>query len=288
MLRIREYGTSGPLVIVLHGGPGAPGYMAPVARGLCDGFRVVEPFQRASRGEQLTVARHAEDLKELLEVRCGDEKPALVGSSFGGMLALAYAAAYPDLAGPLVLVGCGTFDRAARRHVQATLERRKDPVLRKRLARLVDDFPNPDDRLEAMGNLLLPLYSYDPLETRLELESCDSRAHHETWKDMVRLQEEGVYPAAFATITSPVLMLHGTADPHPGQIIRASLASYLPQLAYHEWERCGHYPWLERVVRHDFFAVLRRWLHEHANETPVHAGKDRKRMMGNSGRQAES
>ena len=25
-------------------------------------------------------------------------------------------------------------------------------------------------------------------------------------------------------------------------------------------ERCGHYPWLERAVRDEFFALLRGWL----------------------------
>ena len=45
-MRIREYGSSGPLLIVLHGGPGAQGSMEPVARGLADRFHVLEPFQR--------------------------------------------------------------------------------------------------------------------------------------------------------------------------------------------------------------------------------------------------
>jgi len=284
MLRVREYGTSGPPVIVLHGGPGAPGYMAPVARGLCDRFRVFEPFQRGSGGERLTVARHVDDLHELVTLRRESLPPALVGSSFGAMLALAYAAAHPDVAGPLVLIGCGTFDRAARRHLQTTLETRKDPALRRRLGRLVDDFPDPDERLETMGNLLLPLYSHDPMQTRLELESCDSRAHYETWKDMVRLQEEGVYPAAFKAISSPVLMLHGAEDPHPGRMIRASLAAYLPQLTYHEWERCGHYPWQERAVREDFFEVLRKWLLRHANDPFWENSQNAQqtRMKGNS------
>jgi pimeloyl-ACP methyl ester carboxylesterase len=76
----------------------------------------------------------------------------------------------------------------------------------------------------------------------------------------MRLQEAGVYPAAFGAITTPVLMLHGTYDPHPGQMIRASLAPYLPQLEYREWERCGHYPWNERFVRDEFFAGLHGWL----------------------------
>jgi hypothetical protein len=30
---------------------------------------------------------------------------------------------------------------------------------------------------------------------------------------------------------------------------------------YHEIQRCGHYPWLERGARDDFFATLRAWLH---------------------------
>jgi pimeloyl-ACP methyl ester carboxylesterase len=54
-------------------------------------------------------------------------------------------------------------------------------------------------------------------------------------------------------------MLHGAADPHPGQMIRASLAPYLPQLKYLEWPRCGHYPWLEKSAHDEFFSVLRTW-----------------------------
>jgi pimeloyl-ACP methyl ester carboxylesterase len=182
------------------------------------------------------------------------------------MLALAYAAAHPDSAGPLALIGCGTFDSAARERLEATLAKRTDPPLRRRLQRLHVDFPDPDERLEAMGDLLLPLYSYDPASTRLETESCDARAHHQTWEDMVRLQDEGLYPAAFAAITSPVLMLHGAVDPHPGRMIRAALAPHLPQLEYCEWERCGHYPWLERAVRDEFFTTLRGWLMRYAGE----------------------
>ncbi len=68
-MQVRSYGSSGDFVIVLHGGPGAGGYMAPVALGLSDPFRVLEPFQRASSDERLTVARHVEDLHDLIESR---------------------------------------------------------------------------------------------------------------------------------------------------------------------------------------------------------------------------
>src|SRR5712692_2832251 len=151
-MHVRTYGTAGPLVIVLHGGPGAPGHMSPVARGLADSFRVLEPFQRGSGAQPLTVAHHVEDLRELIESRCAGARPALVGSSWGAMLALAFASAHPDLAGPLVLIGCGTFDPTARARMQAVLEARTDIPLRLRLEQLPKEFPDPDQRFRERGD----------------------------------------------------------------------------------------------------------------------------------------
>ena len=239
-------------MIVLHGGPGASGHMAPVARGLADMFRVLEPFQRGSGGEPLTVARHVADLRELIESRCAGERPALVGSSWGAMLALAFAAAHPDVARALVLVGCGTFDKAARARLEETLRERREP-----------DIPLGGDWWQSPA--FLRMYAYDLATTEVEVEAFDARACRETWGDMVRLQEEGVYPAAFSAIRTPVLMLHGTFDPHPGRMIEASLKPHLPQLEYREWERCGHYPWLEKAARDEFYSFLREWLTRHSS-----------------------
>ena len=69
----------------------------------------------------------------------------------------------------------------------------------------------------------------------------------------MRLQDEGMYSAKFSGIQVPILMLHGTFDPHPGRMILSSLNSYLPQIEYHEWDQCGHHPWLERAAGEDFF-----------------------------------
>ena len=257
-MHCRTYGRDGPLLIALHGGPGAPGYMAPVARGLADGFRVLEPFQRGSGGEELSVARHVADLRELIEEQCAGERPALLGHSWGAMLALATAAEHPGAVGPIVLVGCGTFDEVARARLQEVLDQRADRGLREQLD-LLDGIAAPDERLRRQGELLVPAYSCE-LEGELELGPCDARAHAESWDDMLRLQAEGVYPTAFAAVESPCLMLHGAVDPHPGRLIRDSLAPHIPQLEYREWEHCGHYPWLERAVRGEFFREVREWL----------------------------
>ena len=217
-----------------------PGYMAPVARALADAFVVLEPLQRRSGGAPLTVARHIEDLHEVVGSLGEGARPGLVGSSWGGMLALAYAAAHPEAASAIVVVGSGTFDPAARARLHAILDERR-----------ALDF---DAR-----------YTFDPIDDApLSDRAFDARANQETWDDMLRLQAAGVYPEAFAAIHAPVLMLHGAYDPHPGPRIRDGLAPLLPQLEYRQWERCGHYPWRERHAHDDFFATLRAWLAQHS------------------------
>lgn len=231
-LRGRSYGSSGHYVIVMHGGPAAAGNAGPLAEGLADRFRVLEPWQRGSGSETLSVASHIADLHELIRARC-DGPVAIVGESWGAMLTLAFAAAHPDVAAALVLVGCGTFDPATR------------GVMRAKIAERSGD-PSPYD--------YAPILSVAEQRARM---AFDKQAYDESWQDMLRLQAEGVYPAAFAAIKTPVVMIHGDHDPHPGCMIRDTLAALMPQLEYVELARCGHSPWNERHAREPFFEVLK-------------------------------
>jgi pimeloyl-ACP methyl ester carboxylesterase len=234
--------------------------MKPVAEELAGKFRVIEPFQRGSGETPLTVARHVQDLQEVITEYCGGEKPLLVGHSWGAMLALAWAAEHPDIAKAIVLVGCGTFDAPSREQMEIIRQQRMDETFRKRLEQLPRKYPNPNTRLAVLGGLYQQLDSVNLIEVKNHLHPCDAVAHEQTWADMLRLQNEGVYPAAFASIRCPVLMLHGDEDPHPGDMIRDSLTPYLPRLEYISWPRCGHYPWLEKAARKDFYNTLPSWL----------------------------
>ena len=254
-----SYGESGPWIVALHGGPGAPGSMAPVARRLARSFRVLAPEQRRAGAEPLGVAQHVADLHALTRTHCKGEPFALVGHSWGAMLALAFGAKHPRSATALVLIGCGTFDSASRGALQAARSERMDGRVRQRLAEL-EQLPDPDQRLAELGRLYVAVDSVDVEGRDPEIGACDARAHRETWADMLRLQEASVYPRSFAAIGGPILMLHGASDPHPGPMIRRNLAEYLPQLEYCELERCGHYPWLEREASEAFFERLEAWL----------------------------
>src|SRR5437870_7425856 len=144
---VRTYGVRGPLVVVLHGGPGAPGSAAGLARLLGSRFRVLEPLQRRSGAVPLTVARHVADLAEV-----APEGAAIVGWSWGAMLALSFAAAHPDRVQSIALVACGTYDEALRALFQKDRDARlgaegraRTAALRARLAGLLD--PAQRDRV---------------------------------------------------------------------------------------------------------------------------------------------
>ena len=234
--------------------------MGPLAETLAPHFRVIAPLQRHSSSVRLTVARHVVDLEEVLSEHSPSAPVDLVGHSWGAMLALAFAAAHPRRVRSLALIGCGTFDIASRTALETTRRSRMDEEMRRQLGSLPSRFADPDARLWAAGELLLPAYSHDLLTTRLDLEWCDARGYEETWNDMLSLQASGTYPAAFSTIDAPVLMLHGADDPHPGRLIETCLRQHIPRLEYHELEWCGHYPWLERRAREPFLTALRDWL----------------------------
>lgn len=218
-------------VVVVHGGPGAAGSADGLARGLEGEFRVVAPRQRAADAAPLTVARHVADLAGAVSDYFPGERPGIVGHSWGAMLALAFAAEHPKALSSLVLVGCGTFDLESRAEFK----------------RLVAERPAG------------AAYDVDVLEDDADVV-FDARGHKETWDDELRLQAEGRHPAAFSAIEVPVLMLHGDFDPHPGRMIRASLAPHVRRLAYRQIARCGHEPWRERGARDEFFRVLKEWL----------------------------
>lgn len=261
-LFVRKYGRGKDVLIALHGGPAAAGDLAPLAQTLSQWWPVLEPFQRANGGSPLSVARHVQDLDDLIRERCQGHPPVLVGHSWGAMLALAYAAHHPGKVAGLVLIGCGTFSEATGAEFKARLDTLLTTADRAKLARITSTETTADRRLAAVGRLMAAVYGVD-IDRALEPDGqVDAVAHQQTWGDMLRLQHNGTYPAAFGAIRAPVLMLHGDRDPHPGKLIQDELMAYIPHLEYHELPNCGHSPWLERQARDAFFARLVPWVAE--------------------------
>jgi pimeloyl-ACP methyl ester carboxylesterase len=275
-IEVRLYGAAGAVgnataqvrtrsgnaaVVLLHGGPGAPSSVADLARELASDFHVLEPLQRRASVTPLTVQRHVDDLAAI-----APDYAAIVGHSWGAMLALSYAARHPRRVRSLTLIGCGTYDADTRAAYRKAVERRLTPDDRAGIDEIgqqlaaVTDQTSRDRFFAEFGQIFNRVDSFDPLPHTPTSLSPDERGFNETWPDVLRLQESGIEPAAFSSIVAPTLMLHGDDDPHPGPAIRDTLIRHIPHLQYIELPRCGHHPWRERHAREPFLNALREWI----------------------------
>lgn len=239
-------------IVLLHGGPGAFGYMQTVALELQKQFYVVENCQKMAGNLPATVESNLDLLRAVISDF--SREAVFLGHSWGAMLALAYAAQYECRA--IILVGCGTFSKKTRQIFEKTLLQRQNENFRKAIAAIKISKKNGNEKLKEMGNLMDNLYRYE-CDIRGAETHVDALAHQQSWEDMLRLQAAGVYPQAFKNILCPVYMLHGDYDPHPGKLIYAELKEYIPQLQYHEFSQCGHTPWLEKKARQLFYEKIK-------------------------------
>jgi pimeloyl-ACP methyl ester carboxylesterase len=212
----------------------------------------------------LTVARHVQDLAEV-----APQSFALVGHSFGAMLALSFTARHPQRVTRVLLVGCGTYDEAARKKLHANLLARLGEAGKRQVLTLKEALEATNDSTEKavlmrkLGAMFALTEAYELLEeAETERDSLpqDVVGHDETWQDLMRLQSQHIEPELFSTIKVPVILVHGDTDPHPGAMTRDLLKRHIPQLEFMLLERCGHEPWRERYAKETFLETLRIWL----------------------------
>ena len=116
-LHYNEAGTGAETVVMLHGsGPGASGlanFNANVGAFVDAGYRVILPdFPGWGKSDTVVCSGSRSDLnacalKGLLDA-ADVQRAHLIGNSMGGHSAVAFALAYPDRVGKLVLMGGGT------------------------------------------------------------------------------------------------------------------------------------------------------------------------------------
>ncbi len=257
MEALRIHGKPPYSVVVVHGGPGAPGYMAPVARELSSTFGVLEPLQ--------TAASVKGQLGELHEtIRQHAKTPlALIGSSWGAMLGFMLAAHWPDTVRKLILVGSGVFREKYAEQIMDVRLSRLDAKDRREAERLLAELQ--DDETEAknlvfdrLGALMTKADSFDPLTLDIGVESAQYDLHCSVWNDATELRRSGKLLELGKLINCPVVAIHGDYDPHPPEGIREPLALVLNDFRFITLENCGHYPWIERQARLAFFDLVRR------------------------------
>ncbi len=130
---------------LLHGGPGAPGEMAPVARRLSSRAGILEPMQSA-----LTVDGQVEELRALLQEHA-DLPVVLAGWSWGAWLAYIFTARYPGMVKKLVLVASPPFEEGYAAEVMRTRLERLDVAKRAEALALMGTMEKPGGKRPRPG-----------------------------------------------------------------------------------------------------------------------------------------
>jgi len=255
MAAVRRYGEPPFTVAVLHGGPGARGEAAPVARELGRRRGVIEPMQQAAsvEGEIL-------ELEGFLETHA--RLPVtLVGFSWGAWLGWLFAARFPSRVRKLVLVSSGPFDASYAAGISEVRFSRLTPDEQIEAGRLMDATDRPgtgeaEAAFARLGCLLERADAFDPMPEAAAPVDYRLELFQRVWPEAAELRRSGSLLEQGERIACPVIAIHGDHDPHPAEGVRAPLSRVIADFRFILLERCGHRPWIERHARDAFFSAL--------------------------------
>ena len=256
MKNLRTYGAAPYSIAVIHGGPGAPGQMAPVARELSRDYGVLEPLQTAA-----TLDGQVEELRDIIE-KHGNPPVVLIGSSWGAMLSYIFTARYPALVKKLIMVGSALFDDRYAAGIQKTRLSRLDAEAKHEVYSLVKDLnddvvSDKNKLLKRMGELFTKADAYDPITLDTEVLEVRFDIHEGVWSNALKLRGSGEILKLGKKIKCPVIAIHGDYDPHHAEGVREPLSKVLKDFRFILLPHCGHLPWIEREARERFYEVVR-------------------------------
>lgn len=226
----REYGTPPYNVIVLHGGPGAPGCAAGLCRILGEETGVLEHLQKSR-----TIDGLMDEILYLIK-KYTLSQIILVGHSFGAWLALLFAEKYPLLVSRTLIIGCGP--------LKSTY---LPEIIRTRNERAKQGLSDTDN------------YQSLP-ESSMDMLYFDEEQHKALMAEIFSLRESGELLDRILHVTCPVTAFHGKYDPHPIRGLREPLEGKLPNFRLIILEKCGHNPWKEKYAREEFLKLIRNEL----------------------------
>ena len=249
-------------LVMVHGGPGLPDYLGPVAAMVADLCRVHRYDQRGT-GESLwdgehTIARHIRDLELLLDA-WGHDRAVLVGHSFGTDLVSFFLLAHPERVAAIVYLS-GPFLGPWRDPTRAIEVSRRSPRQQARLEALgaaairsdaeevefltLSWFPDHADQQRAVA------WAHDAAQKRRPINySMNTQLNADKRRVSLELQVERLQ----ALVPAATTIIGGEDDPRPASFLRDLADRFGCDVTI--IPDAGHEPWLEQPTA--FRAALR-------------------------------
>ena len=254
----------GPPIVVLHGGPDFDHfYLLPELDRLADRFRLVYYDQRgrgrSSPGVEPGEVTLASELDDVDSVRrhFGFDRVALLGHSWGGVLAMEYATRNPHHVSHLILVNTGPASADDFQVFRDHLLRIRPAGDVERMQAIAAGAPYQAGDLEAeaefyrlhflptlqqperLEQLVGRLRANFTAESVLKARAIEQRLYDETW----RSDGYDLLPKLRA-VQIPTLVLHGEGDFVP-VALAAHIAEAVPRARLTVLPECGHFAYLE-------------------------------------------
>ncbi len=250
-------------VLFLHGGPGHNSYSFARLMGphLEKERRMVYLDQRGcGRSERPWDTRYSLEVLvsdvEALRQQLGVERWVLLSHSFGGTLALEYAARYPERVAGLVVVS-GFSDAQS---TFATWKRELERLHPERMTTPASASGDTSDYAQVMRalrgmdaqrffhQLQFRSSMYQQMQEAVDVES-GLRNTGELSRTLFATELLNYRFSAAARVTAPVLVIGGRYDRSVGVESMQALAKTLPHATFLEYEQSAHYPYLEESER---------------------------------------
>lgn len=250
----QKFGEGNP-VLIINGGPGmsSEGFI-PLAELLSDNNTTIIYDQRGTGDSKLNVLDRTtisldamvEDI-EVLRKKLGYNKWIVLGHSFGGMLAYAYAAKYPERINAMIQSHSGGMDLDLLNTLDVTSrlsEKQRDSLTYYSV--IISQGDTSHATALKRGKLLAHAYLYNKKylpQIAERLTQGNSRINSLLWTDM-RLNKFDT-KTEMKDFKKPVLILQGRNEVAPVSVAEKA-HEVLPNSKLVIMDKCGHYGWLDR------------------------------------------
>jgi proline iminopeptidase len=277
-LYYRMMGAGQDTVVILHGGPGLDhGYLVPDLEPLADAHVLLAYDQRGAGRSTvvkdpaaLGITAHLSDLEEL-RGHFGIGRMALLGHSWGALLAARYALEHPDRVSRLVFVSPAPLRRTPHwQHLMPNVTRWMDGTTLAEFRRLDEALRDPAQDAASVcrefWRIFVRGYFANPEDTttigRLRGDFCTApdaairntfTVNASTWRSIGDWDWRG----DFRGVPIPALVITGVHDVFPVEAMREWEAAF-PNAQFLLLEDSGHYPHVERSV--EFFDAVGTFL----------------------------
>lgn len=252
---LQSYETQSTQIILIHGGPAAPGNISILAGQLTKFERVIQLSQ-----DEDTIDKTLIDFRTQLKKK-SVQSPIIIGHSFGAWLAAFYATKFPDSVAKLILLGMGPIRNEYVKSIHQTRLNRLNSKNGREYLSCLENIYNYDVQRAKLAMRRLKTLTeitdqYKPIRRQDFSPPVNLHIFKSLSTEMHEHRKRGLLAETFKKIQCPISIIHGKYDPHPVAGISKPLDEMRIDYKLKVLPKGGHELWMEMNCNTEFLKIL--------------------------------